>query len=589
MKTKPLIRQIYPPYLLVTLLCMIAVGVYAANTLRHFFIEQTRSDLIERANLLAHQIGPLLSSPHNGGIDLLSREIGNRADTRITVILANGDVRGDSEADPNLMEKHLDRPEVADAFSGKIGSIVRYSWTLKQDMIYVAIPLERNGSIDAVLRTAAPLTDLEKKLKRIYGQIFLGGLAIATIAVILSILIARNISRPIEEIRQGAEQFARGNLRHRLPKTGFDEIAGLSETINGMAGELEKRIQTISRQRNELEAVLSSMVEAVIAIDSNERVISMNAAARKMFAPTDARFEGRIIQELIRNVQLHEFVRKALSTLENIENDIVLNPGSETIVHARSTMLRGAGELYAGILIVMNDVTQIRKLENMRRDFAANVSHELKTPLTAIRGFVETLQQQKETDNPEQTERFLQIIARHVDRLNRLIDDLMSLSRIEQEKQIHPKPARLKAVLHQAVQICGARAREKDIQIHLDCPDDLEASVDSNLIEQAVVNLLDNAVAYSDQGSEIRIEAVSDDTNVIVRCKDRGIGIEKKHLPRIFERFYRVEKARSRKMGGTGLGLAIVKHIARAHGGRVTVESALGQGSIFSIYLPRRI
>jgi two-component system phosphate regulon sensor histidine kinase PhoR len=225
----------------------------------------------------------------------------------------------------------------------------------------------------------------------------------------------------------------------------------------------------------------------------------------------------------------------------------------------------------------------------MGREFAENVTHELNTPLTAIRGFVETLQQQKETDNPEQTERFLQIIARHVDRLNRLIDDLMSLSRIEQEKQIHPKPARLKAVLHQAVQICGARAREKDIQIHLDCPDDLEASVDSNLIEQAVVNLLDNAVAYSDQGSEIRIEAVSDDTNVIVRCKDRGIGIEKKHLPRIFERFYRVEKARSRKMGGTGLGLAIVKHIARAHGGRVTVESALGQGSIFSIYLPRRI
>lgn len=209
MKTKPLVRQIYPPYLLITLLCMIAVGVYAANTLRHFFIEQTRSDLIERANLLAHQIRPLLSSHHNGGIDPLSREIGNRADTRITVILANGDVLGDSEADPNLMEKHLDRPEVSEAFSGKIGSIVRYSWTLKQDMIYVAIPLERNGRIDAVLRTAAPLTDLEKKLKHIYGQIFSGGLAIATIAVILSILIARKISRPIEEIRQGAEQFAR--------------------------------------------------------------------------------------------------------------------------------------------------------------------------------------------------------------------------------------------------------------------------------------------------------------------------------------------------------------------------------------------
>lgn len=354
-----------------------------------------------------------------------------------------------------------------------------------------------------------------------------------------------------------------------------------------MAGELEKRIQTISRQRNELEAVLSSMVEAVIAIDSNERVISMNAAARNMFAPTDTPFEGRIIQELIRNVQLHEFVRKALATRENIEADIVLNPGSETIVHARSTMLRGAGELYAGILIVMNDVTRIRKLENMRRDFAANVSHELKTPLTAIKGFVETLEQQKKSDNPEQTERFLQIITRHVDRLNRLIDDLMSLSRIEQEKQLHPKTVRLKAILEQAVQICSARAREKDIQIHLDCPDDLEASVDSNLIEQAVVNLLDNAVTCSNNGSEIRIEAVSDDANVILRCKDRGIGIEKKHLPRIFERFYRVEKARSRKMGGTGLGLAIVKHIARAHGGRVTVESALGQGSIFSIYLPK--
>ncbi|MEA3386715.1 MAG: ATP-binding protein, partial [Thermodesulfobacteriota bacterium] len=292
---------------------------------------------------------------------------------------------------------------------------------------------------------------------------------------------------------------------------------------------------------------------------------------------------------MVRNTVLQEFVKNALSSQKAVEKDIVLSTDSEQFLNGHGTLLRDAEGNQIGALIVLNDVTRLLKLEKIRREFVANVSHEIKTPITAIKGFVETLRDGA-LENPEDAERFLEIIGKHVDRLEAIIEDLLSLSRIEQEtgrEEVVLDEGRLKDLIETAIQVCKAGAMAKKIEIELSCAEDMLAKIDPPLLEQAIVNLIDNAIKYSNDGGAVRVEALQRENEIIISVHDQGCGIEKKHLPRIFERFYRVDKARSRQMGGTGLGLAIVKHIAQTHGGRVAVESIPGKGSTFSIHLPK--
>lgn len=338
-----------------------------------------------------------------------------------------------------------------------------------------------------------------------------------------------------------------------------------------------------------MEAVLASMVEGVIAVDMDERVISMNQAAAQMFVCNPSAAQGRTIQEVVRNVVLHEFVRNTLSSQKPVEKDIVLHTGVERFINGHGTVLRDARGEQMGALIVLNDVTRIRRLENVRREFVANVSHEIKTPITAIKGFVETLRDGA-VKNPEDAERFLGIIENHAERLEAIIEDLLSLSRIEREAErgkISLVEGQVQDVVQMAVQVCEMSARAKDIKIEFSCDKDIASKINAPLLEQAIVNLLDNAIKYSAEGSTIRVEVTQTAEEIIIDVRDQGCGIEKEHLPRLFERFYRVDKARSRQLGGTGLGLAIVKHITQAHGGQVSVESVPGKGSTFSIRLPR--
>jgi two-component system phosphate regulon sensor histidine kinase PhoR len=356
-----------------------------------------------------------------------------------------------------------------------------------------------------------------------------------------------------------------------------------------MAAELENRMLTVVSQRHQLETVLSSMQEGVIAVSREERILSMNPAAARWFEIDPERSRGKTIHEVIRHLAVHKFIGRCLESRISLEDDITVYRGGERILNIKSSPLLDVGPEPIGVLVVFTDVTQLRRLENMRRDFVANVSHEIRTPLTAIKGFVETLHQ-GHVEDPAEAARFLGIIARHVDRLNTIIEDLLMLSRIENESEgaeIKREKVRLQEVVQNAVQICRPRADEKRIGIELSGELDAVAALDPVLLEQAVVNLLDNAIKYSDPDKkvEIRIAASGDEARILVQ--DHGIGIEKKHLPRLFERFYRVDKARSRALGGTGLGLAIVKHIAQAHGGHITVESRPGEGSLFSIHLPR--
>ena len=588
-KSKRLLWQLYPSYLLITLISLTAATWFASKTTRQFIFEYNASDLKSLACLFEQQILEHFSPLNEKAIDRLCKEISERSKFRITVILPAGKVVGDSEEDPEKMDNHMDRPEVMQAIRGEVSVSTRYSLTLRKNMMYVGVPLKSHTDIVGVLRSSMPMTSIDETIKRIQMKIWIGGVFIAVFAAVISLIISRRISLPIEEIRKGAERFTHGDFQSRLPVYESEEIGSLSETMNQMANELNERINTITRQRNELKAVFSSMVEGVLAVDTDECIISMNHAAVQFFECQPTKIQGRSVQEVIRNTELQKFVQSVLSCNKQLEKDIVLFSRTERVVNAHGTALHDAAGDSIGALIVLNDVTRLRKLENIRRDFVANVSHEIKTPITAIKGFVETLRD-GETKTPEQTERFLEIIDRHVKRLEAIIEDLLNLSRIERDnakKDTHLTETKVADVLKSSIQLCEDKADMKHIDINVSCDEHLVAKMDMRLFEQALVNLLVNAIKYSDEKTDILVAATQTEKEIIIRVQDHGCGIKKEHLPRLFERFYRVDKARSRNLGGTGLGLSIVKHIAQAHGGTILVDSEFGKGSTFSIHLPR--
>jgi two-component system phosphate regulon sensor histidine kinase PhoR len=414
----------------------------------------------------------------------------------------------------------------------------------------------------------------------------LAGLFFALAVAFVGFLASRKITRPLEDIRKCAGHLAKGDFSQAFPAEGCAEIRDLSSSMKEMALELRDRIDTIMGQRNRIDAILSSMAEGVIAVDNEKRVITANLAAEKMLDRLGTNLLGRSIQEVTRNTVLYKHIDGVLRGVGTSPEEITLGEGGR-VVEAHGTELLDTSGVKIGALIVLNDVSDLRRLERVRRDFVANVSHELKTPVTAIKGFVEALLDGGIDDRGD-AERFLGIIERHVNRLGALIDDLLTLARIEQggTSRIELMRQELKEVIETSVQLCSPKAGEKSITMEVNCPSNLAFPMDPFLMEQALVNLLDNAIKYSAPERSISITATAEDDSVTVSVSDQGYGIRKEHLQRIFERFYRVDKARSRNQGGTGLGLAIVKHIVQAHVGRITVESSPGKGSTFSMVLP---
>jgi two-component system phosphate regulon sensor histidine kinase PhoR len=588
-RPRKLVWRLFCAYVLITLGALAAAGWYAARSLNAFFLEQIAAELTDRARLMGVLIAPHLEPPDSPAIDRLCKQAGKVSATRFTVISPSGEVLGDTRESPANMDNHAARPEFSAAMAEGSGLSLRYSQTLQQTIIYAAAAVPGVSSAPAALtRAAIPAARMEAQIARMRVEFLLIGAAVALLALLVTLFTSRQFGRRLHELKLGAARFAQGELAHRLPLPDSEELAGLAESLNRMAEQLEGRMQTVVRQRNQLEAVLSSMLEGVIAVDRSERVISVNQAAARWLGVAPEKLIGRSIQETIRNLAMHRFVARALESLHPVEDDIVVFRSEERILNIRSAPLLDASQEALGILIVFNDVTQLRRLENLRRDFVANVSHEIKTPLTAIKGFVETLCQGAVGD-PQEAQRFLVIVAKHVQRLESVIEDLLMLSRIEnmgERGDLNREKTRLRELFQSAVQICRPKAEQKGIRVELEGDLEANAVVDPVLLEQAVVNLLDNAIKYSDPQKPIRIAARRSEGELQISVRDDGIGIEKKHLPRLFERFYRVDKARSRAQGGTGLGLAIVKHIAQAHGGHVTVASTPGEGSAFTIHLP---
>ncbi len=590
MSGRRLVWYLFPAFLAVTVVALLSVTVYAVNALEDFYYSQVGSSLRSETQLLIPQMKTLLEGNQQERMNEVCNEYGPKAGVRITVIRPTGLVMADSEKDPAQMDNHADRPEIRKALDGHIGSKRRYSATLEQRMMYVAAPVMKEGDLIGVVRVSVPLQSLQHALQNFQSKIALAGILVFFLAAGVSLFLARRIASPLEKIKSAAEKFAQGELDHKVRVTGATEIDSVAQSLNEMAAELRNKIGILERRNGEQRAVLASMQEGVIAVDATGNVLTMNRAAGRLLGVDPRQARGRSMEEAVRDTTIQSFVSKTIEADEGhpIERGLALEGEEELLLQARGTALHDGNGNEMGALIVLNDVTRLRRLERIRRDFVANVSHELKTPITAIKGFVETLRDGGLEDK-EQARKFLGIVADQADRLNAIIRDLMSLARIEQgdeEAEIDTERSSVRGVLMSAVRNCRVSAEEKNMEIDVECEGGLKVPMNSALVEQAVGNLVDNAIKYSEDGGRIEVEGTQTDNQAAIHVRDWGCGISREHLPRLFERFYRTDKARSRQMGGTGLGLSIVKHVARVHGGSVDVKSTVGKGSTFSIYLP---
>lgn len=448
-----------------------------------------------------------------------------------------------------------------------------------------------------VIRVTSDTNELDRSLRSSQLSLLLGFLAAAVVAAAAGYTVARRAARGVEELAEAASRLARGSLDASIPASNLAELSTIATAVEGLRDQLLERARTIGRQGSQQEAVLASMVEGVLAVDNRQRLLSVNTAAATLLGIEPGKVLLRPLQEVVRNPDLRRFVLRAIDCKETVEDDLLLRNGHrDRTILVRGTALRDPRGIDNGAVIVLNDVTHFRHLENIRRDFVANVSHELKTPTASIRGFVETLLDGA-VDHHDDARRFLTIIARQAERLEAIIEDLLALSRIERIEESSDLPLETVAladVIAAAIGSCELRAKERSIAVTVDCDPQVLVAVNPPLLEQALINLIVNAIKYSDVDRTVQVR-VSPDTRpqasaeqITIAVVDEGCGIDEQFLPRIFERFYRVDRARSRKLGGTGLGLSIVKHIVQAHGGSVDVVSTPGVGSVFSIHLPTR-
>jgi two-component system phosphate regulon sensor histidine kinase PhoR len=610
---KKVFTYIFPSTLIVILLAIGVVSWLFSAFFRDYYLKMTQERLKSNALAMRYAVTPMLSKDNMQALDKLVCKISEDTDTRVTVIDIKGKVLADSNENPIDMENHAtaNRREILDAMKGTVGQSIRFSSTLNKDTMYVAVPIIQNGKVVAVLRTSFFLNAIQRFLNRTYFHIIEWALVVAAVAICISYLLSRQISKPLEQLKEAAANFAKGDFRIKTPVSGIAEIRNLSESMNRMSESLQANINKITQQKNELKLILSSMFEGVIAIDLDDKIITMNSAAKKILntnipissgtagnkvenatlnypqVQNDEKYTSRKFRETIRNIEIHHLVDEILENGHTINRQINLKGLRSKTLNLHGAVLRDYSGSMVGVLLVVSDITKISQLENMRRNFAANVSHELKTPLTAIKGAVETLIDGAIL-NKNDADKFLRIIYKHSERLNALISDIMSLSKIEQDS-IELTPCSLSQILNTSLEICGEKAEQNKVSLSLECDEKLTVPGNEQMLEQVFVNLIDNAIKFSPENESVLISASRTVDVVSVSVTDHGCGIPEEHIPRLFERFYRVDKGRSRREGGTGLGLAIVKHIVNSHNGAVDVLSVPGEYTVFTVKLPFQV
>ncbi len=581
--------HLFPPAVLIIALAVASIAWYAADAVRSVYIDGLKDRLREQAVLAAEQL-PSDDEPWTmDAVDALCNRLGERTNTRFTVVLPGGRVVGDSEHTPESMDNHATRPEIAEALHQGRGDSMRYSTTLRRQMLYLGIRLGGRENPDGVMRTALPLGPIEETLGKLRGGILfvMTGTLLAAAGALL--LVARRISRPIHDLRESARELARGNFEIQPPHHPYREMNDLADSVQTLAGDLHSRIRQLAEERNEREAVFTSMNEAVIAVDNEETVLHHNPAAARLLSFKREYVAGASLSAVARNAPLLDLLARSMKEGEFVRADIEGGANHDRVLRAGISPLIGPAGKRLGSVILLTDVTAIRQAEQVRKDFVTNVSHELRTPVTVIQGFAETLREQAE-QVPDELRRFCEIIARNAQSLSSIIDDLLALAALENGSnnagRISMAAVTPANVTRNAIAACEHEGHRKNTQIRSDLDDSVSIQGHERLLELSIANLIQNAIRYSPENKSVFVGVRRHGDEAIISVRDEGSGIPESDLPRIFERFYRVEKARSRAEGGTGLGLAIVKHIAHVHGGRVEAESTLGQGSLFRIILP---
>ena len=586
-----LVVKVFLSYFVVVALLFLSFYFSSNLLLRHFYLRSLSTRMEQEAHLLARMV----PFDEAGAIlDSLCRQLSGELGARITIIAIDGRVLGDSAEISEHMENHGTRPEILEAIRTGTGTSIRYSTTVKYSMLYRAFH-QTGPNRDRFVRLAVPLTDIDNVI-RAFRQSLLGGLAVASaIGLLLAWAFSRHLSRRFQRLVQFSGQVAAGSFpQNFFPDSGSDEIALLERHLNEMSLRLRTNLSQIIEEKEKSDSILRCMVEGVLVLDPKGRVLVMNQQARAMFhVRDDLDVHGASVLEITRHPEVHRILEEILTfdfSIQTYAKEVELD--DERWFRVNAVRLRDTQENLQGSILVFHDVTDIKRFESMRSDFVANVSHELRTPLTAIRGYVETLMHMPPSD-PKESRQFLAIIDRHSERLSRLTQDLLTLSDLESGKiQLSLQPLDANQLIQRVLEVFWDQAARKQVKLTQRIEPQLPNLLgDFDRLQQLFINLVDNALKYTLSGGEITLEARSlpprngGTTQIEIAVIDTGAGIPEKDLPRLTERFYRVDKARSRDLGGTGLGLAIVKHIIQAHKGDLTIESVVNRGTTVRVRL----
>jgi two-component system, OmpR family, phosphate regulon sensor histidine kinase PhoR len=572
---KSIFTRIFGGYLLIVIVMLAITFPLSFRAIRHHHIYTLTGNLKNLCHTLKLKISPLLENNRIEELDTLIKKLGVEIDTRITVVNPEGVVLADSEKDPALMENHKNRLEIIQAIKDGIGTSLRYSATVKEEMLYVAVPIEINGKVFGILRASLFLNEINALLYNLKIAIIKISVVIVVVLLLGAFLFSRNLSRPLKELSVASRKVAQGDFNTKVYLKNRDEIKELADSFNYMTDQMKTLFTQLSYQKEELNSIISSIKEGLCVLDKEGRITIYNESFGKIVHNDSVK--GKFYWEVLRKIKFDEFIKEVRSERSSIVEEIELN--SRTYL-CSATFCSNKEE----IVVTLHDITKIKNLEKTKKDFISNVSHELRTPLTAIKGFVETLE---DTINIDENRHYLNIIKRHTDRVINIVEDLLLLSELEEESSsLEYEGVNLEDLIENILKIFDQRVKKKGLALKFNADRNLPLiKADPFKLEQVFINLIDNAIKYTERG-EIIISVSHKDETAVIEIQDTGICIPKEHLSRIFERFYVVDKSRSRKLGGTGLGLSIVKHIVLLHNGKIDVENIPGTGTKFIITLP---
>jgi two-component system phosphate regulon sensor histidine kinase PhoR len=571
---KSLFWKIFGGYLIIIALFGAVLLGLSFKTIRTAYIEDQVLHLKGLNEVLMARVITVLNTEDPGNLEPFIKDIGKRTKIRITVIRPDGTVLADSEEVPERMDSHQYRPEVFQALQGQTGRSVRRSSTVRADMLYMGFPMIEEGRVTGVLRLSMFMKDIDTLLYSLQRRMFQAAAAILALVLLVMIIFSRSISRPIREFITTSRRVAGGNFDAKISLGHRGEMGDFARSFNAMTGDLKTMFLETRRRTEELDSILSAIHDGLLVIDAKDEVVLSNEAFRGIVQ--DLPPGRRFYWEVLRSPSFAELVREARESKTNRTGEVRIKDGQ---FQCNAVFL----PMQERLVVTLNDLSEARNVERMKKDFVLNVSHELRTPLTAIKGFAETLEGRLEGEDKG----FASIIHRNTDRLIGIVQDLLSLAQLEEKgASMEIEKTDLRLLAENVLKLFGNRAADKGVGLELKAEAGLlPLAGDSFQLEQMLVNLIDNAVKHTEKGT-VAVSLTTKDRNIVIDVRDTGIGIPEEHLTHIFERFYVVDKSRSRKLGGTGLGLSIVKHIVMAHRGKISVRSRLGEGTTFTIELP---